>query len=313
MRRKRRGRRVPLHESLCAALAAGAHEPMLGSVSAPPTRVRDFCLRILDAGDLATKLVPPAPRLDDRAPGPALVRAWPAREVGLAMASGAGPLPRPGTLGDPAARARCLARFAHHELMAAELFAWALLRWPELPRGLRRGLLRALADEQRHCRLYLDRLAANGATLADFAPHSSYFWKHVAAVAASPAGPRAFLCAVGLTFEQANLDFALVYRDAFRAAGDEASAQVCARIHAEEIGHVALAARWLRRLADEPNDVARYEAAVPFPLGAARAKGRRFDAAARRRAGLDPAFVEHVRRARARPEAGPRRPPTGRS
>jgi hypothetical protein len=48
--------------------------------------------------------------------------------------------------------------------------------------------------------------------------------------------------------------------------------------------------------------VAAYEAAVPFPLGAARAKGRRFDAGARRRAGLGEDFIEHVRRARSRAE-----------
>lgn len=281
---------------------------MLASMPAPPTSVRGFCLRILEAGDLETKLAPPPPRLQDHAADPSAPPARPTRHAGLEMASGAGPLPRPGALTDPAARARCLARFAHHELMATELFAWALLRWPALPCGLRRALLRALADEQRHCRLYLGRLAAHGGSLDDFAPHSDYFWKHADAVAASPAGVQAFLCAMGLTLEQANLDFTLLYRDAFRAAGDAESARVCAEVHADEVRHVALAARWLRRLSDESDDLSRYEAAVPFPLGAARAKGRRFDAASRERAGLEPAFVEHVRQARARPEAAPRRP-----
>ena len=52
-------------------------------------------------------------------------------------------LPRPGALRSAEARSVCLARFAHHELMAVELLAWALLRWPEMPAGLRRGLLGA--------------------------------------------------------------------------------------------------------------------------------------------------------------------------
>ena len=97
-------------------------------------------------------------------------------------------------------------------------------------------------------------------------------------------GPQAFLCAMGLTLEQANLDFSLVYRDAFRAAGDEESARACERVHEDEIRHVALASRWLRALSPEEEEVDRYLAAVPFPLSAARAKARRFDAAARRRA-----------------------------
>jgi uncharacterized ferritin-like protein (DUF455 family) len=193
--------------------------------------------------------------------------------------------------------------------MAAELFAWALLRWPALPRDLRRGLLGVLAEEQRHCRLYLARLRALGSRLEEHAL-SDYFWKQAPAIAASPHGPRAFLAAMGLTFEQANLDFSLLYRDAFRAAGDEVSARVCQQVHDDEIRHVRLAAQWLRRLAPADHDeVQRYTEAVPFPLGPARAKARRFDAAARRRAGLGAAFIEHVRRARSPQEQRRTAPP----
>jgi uncharacterized ferritin-like protein (DUF455 family) len=269
-------------------------------VSAPAREpsLRSFCQRVLAEGDLASKLAPPG-ALDDAEPGPPLRVEKPARGPGLAMRGGAAPLPRPAELRVPAARALCLARFAHHELMAVELFAWALLRWPELPPALRRGWLGALAEEQRHCLLYLGRLRALGRELADFEPHSDYFWKQAGAIAASSAGPRAFLAALGLTLEQANLDFTLLYRDAFREAGDQESARVCERVHADEIGHVRLAARWLQELAPAAGDlVAAYAEAVPFPLGAARAKGRRFDVAARRRAGLPERFIEHVRRAR---------------
>ncbi len=61
--------------------------------------------------------------------------------------------------------------------------------------------------------------------------------------------------------------------------------------------------RWLRVLSgDARDDVARYEAAIEFPLSAARAKGRPFRADARRRAGLEPSFIEYVRRARSSQE-----------
>jgi uncharacterized ferritin-like protein (DUF455 family) len=271
-------------------------------------------MRVLECGDLATKLSAPLDSqgrtLPDSVPGEeAVFIERPARNAGLRMQGGSHRLPRPGQLADPRHRKLCLSRFAHHELMAVELFAWALLRWPSLPRSLRRGLLSALVDEQRHCRLYLERLEAHGGHF-ETDDHSDYFWQQVPMIAASPAGPRAFLAAVGLTLEQANLDFTLTYRDGFAEAGDLESARVCQLVHDEEIAHVALAARWMHRL-DEPGasdadatDLDRYLAAVPFPLGPARAKGRRFEVEPRRRAGLSDALIDHIRHARSSQEQG---------
>ena len=282
-----------------------------------PANAREFCLRILESGDLASKLAPPLDRagqvlaLDPS--GSAIFIDRPARDVGLRMRGGGDKLPRPGELSDLASRQLCLARFAHHELMAVEYFAWALLRWPDLPLPLRRGLLAALADEQRHCRLYLDRLDALGGRF-DGDDHSDYFWRHAPAIAASPAGPAAFLAAMGLTLEQANLDFTLTYRDGFARAGDPESAAICQQVHDDEIAHVALAAYWLVRLEPaspgapdsrlDAGDLDAYLASVPFPLGAGRAKGRRFEAKPRARAGLSEAFIEHVRQARSSQERG---------
>lgn len=293
-----------------------------------PTDVRGFCLSVLECGDLETKLAAPRTRdgvpLDDTTPGEPVLLDAPARDPGLEMSAGLGKLPKPGELSSPDARALCLARFAHHELMAVELFAWALLRWPDVPAGLRRGLLGALADEQKHCRLYLDRLAAHEARFETF-DHSDYFWKQAPAIAASPHGMRAYLAAMGLTLEQANLDFSITYRDAFRQAGDEASARVCQVVHDDEIGHVRLAVEWLPRLGGGPDDsaderhgdeggsqaddgIALYEDNVPFPLGASRAKGKRFEPAPRRAAGLSDRFIEYVRDAKSPQQAHPGRP-----
>lgn len=260
--------------------------------------VRAFCRGVLERGDLESKLQPPPPGLRDDAPGPALRIAAPARAPEIALSSGAERLPRPRALANPASRAACLARFAHHELMAVELFAWALLRWPELPAALRAGWLAVLADEQRHCRLYLDRLAAHGGQLLDH-PRSDYFWQHAAAIDASPHGPSAFLAAMGMTLEQANLDFSGIYAEGFRAGGDPESAAVCEQVHDDEVRHVRLAARWLRELAAPgASELEAYLEAVPFPLAPHRAKGRRFDAEARRRAGLSEPFIAAIRDAR---------------
>ena len=271
----------------------------------PAPELHAFCRKILERGDPASKLDPPGAIRPGPAsvPRPAPPPDHPARDPGLEMRGGAEVLPRPGELADPALRAICLARFAHHELMAVELFAWALLRWPDVPSGLQAGWLEALGDEQIHCRLYLDRLEKLGSRL-EAHPQSDYFWKQVPGIEASPHGPRAFLAALGLTLEQANLDFTGVYRDAFRAVGDEASARVFERVYTDEIQHVALAARWLDRLSPEhANDpVGAYEAAVPYPLAASRAKGRRFNAEARRAAGLADPFIDHIRTARSSQE-----------
>lgn len=261
--------------------------------------LRQFCSGILGSGDLESKLAPPyqydGRPLDDSAPGHPLYIAHPARDPSICMASGLKNLPRVGALKDPKARIQCLARFAHHELMAVELFAWALLRWPELPRELRREFTRTLADEQRHCRLYIDRLNDLGGTFFD-PPYSNYFWKHVPAISHSPHGVNAFLAAMGLTLEQANLDFTLLYREAFLTAGDKESADVLEQVHEDEIRHVASAANWIKVLGPPGADIIEaYSEAVPFPLSAARAKARQFDVGARRRAGLGEAFIEYVR------------------
>lgn len=163
-----------------------------------------------------------------------------------------------------------------------------------------------LEEEQLHLQLYLDRLAAHGATLSG---GSNYLWRHAAAIDAATDPVLAFLSAVGLTFEQANLDFAGLYRDAFLAAGDPDTAAVLARVHHDEIRHVRLAIRWVQRLKrPDESSLQAYLRTVPFPLSPARAKGRHFDLIARRQAGLDDEFIQHVAQAQPyrRRGAGPR-------
>lgn len=268
----------------------------------------DFCRAILQRGDLPSKLRPPrdgdGKLLQFAEPGGApLVIETPARDDSLRLQKGGERLPQLRELHDPNARAVCLRRFAHHELQAIELFAWGALRFFELPLSLRRGFLLVLEEEQQHLQLYLDRLTALGATFGD-GSLSDYLWQHRVRIEAEADPALAFLCALGLTFEQANLDFALIYRDAFAAVGDHESAAVLQRVHEDEIRHVRLAVRWLRRLkAPGESDVAAYARAIPFPLSAARAKGRRFDSASRKLAGFDDEFIAYVA------QAEPYRPP----
>jgi len=259
--------------------------------------VAEYCRSLLESPGLEEKLRPPPDGLTDK-PAPAIVIDAPARDDVIGLADRADRLPKLGQLTDRHARAVTLERFAHHELLAVELFAWALLAFPELPTPLRRGFLLTLAEEQTHLRHYLGRLSALDSGLGD-GKLSDYLWRHVPAIMDSTHPAASFLCVMGLTFEQANLDFSALYADAFTRADDEESAAVMRLVYEDEIGHVALAARWLPKLAEgTPSDLDAYERHVPFPLGASRAKARRFDAEARRRAGLSEAFIEHVRHAR---------------
>lgn len=260
--------------------------------------VRDACLRILEGGTLADKLVGDVRAVDDVAVDDRAVDTdAPHRAGPLVMIEGAERLPKLSQLDSAEARAVCLARFAHHELMAVELFAWALLRFPDAPAALRRGMWAALIEEQQHLRLYLARLQAHGAALGDV-PLSGYFWKLLRGVRAAPDPLAAFLCTQGLTLEAANLDFSVLYRDAFRSAGDEDSALVMQQVHNDEIAHVKLAHTWLLRHTGVDDDLAAYQAHVPFPLSLARAKGRRFETGARRRAGFSNALIDAAQAAR---------------
>jgi len=249
---------------------------------------RAFAEQIVTSATLAGKLVAP-PELDDAAfaiAGEPRRIAAPGRPANLTIVPGrATRVPPLAGMRDPSQRARILHALANHELQAIELFAWAVLAFPDTPIAFRRGLLAILADEQRHLALYLARLAAHGVAFGD-QPVTGHFWNKLDHLT----GPCEFVCAMNLTFENANLDFAGDYAAAARAAGDAATAAALEQVHADEIRHVHFGWVWLRRLA-EGDAWQAYLAHIRPPLGPARARGARFDREARRRAGLDDAFI----------------------
>jgi uncharacterized ferritin-like protein (DUF455 family) len=257
--------------------------------------LQDVARRILQGGSLADKLmVFDSAALADGGPLLDRVPDAPMRAAGLAIRAGAEKLPALKDLGRDAARAECLHRFANHELQAVELFAWAALRFPDTPWSFRVGLMRTLTEEQAHLRAYLQRMETYGMGLED-APLSANFWEHVGLMDR----PQVFACAMGLTLESANLDFTLLYRDAFARAGAPLDAAVMQQVHTDEVGHVAWSLSWLRRFKDPSHsDLQAYLHSTPFPLGLHRAKGRNFVASARRSAGLDAGFIQAMRDAR---------------
>jgi uncharacterized ferritin-like protein (DUF455 family) len=251
----------------------------------------DLARTVLFSEELEEKLAPPSGALTDLQPGAAVRAAAPGRPAHLRMVSGTrARAPRIEGMSDPAQRRRILHALASHELQAAELFAWALLAFPAAPPEFRRGLLAILCDEQRHTRMYIARVEANGARFGDFPVHG-YFWSKMPAVTS----PLRFLCAMSLTFENANLDHTVEYAAAARRVGDEKTAAVIDRVHRDEIEHVHFGWTWLQRWKGEgESSWEAFAANLTFPLRPARARGRTFHRGGREAAGLDADFIRRL-------------------
>ena len=122
---------------------------------------------------------------------------------------------------------------ANHELLAAELMALVLLRFPNAPKEYRAGVYEAMREEQAHALMYVRRMKECGIAFGEL-PVNDHFWKLVAPMET----PLDFVTRLNLTFEQANLDFSKHYAGLFRQVGDTATAAVLEKIHLDEIGHV---------------------------------------------------------------------------
>jgi uncharacterized ferritin-like protein (DUF455 family) len=255
--------------------------------------LRAFAERVLHGSTLEDKLSDPG-ELTDAHPGAAIaVPEAPGRPASLRFKtarSGRQEHPSDARLSDPTERGRLLHFFANHELLATELMALVLLRFPEAPADFRRGVARTLRDEQRHTRIYLERMAACGVGFGDL-PVSGYFWRAVAPME----HPLDYVSRLSLTFEQANLDFAQHFSQRFAAVGDAETASILDGIYRDEIGHVAYGLKWFRRW-KQPGD-SDWEAfcrQLQFPLSPSRAKGFSVNIAGRRAAGLDPDFIQRL-------------------
>ena len=252
--------------------------------------IHTWATQLVFGDHLTDKLVIPESPTDDVSFAPVLAPTFPGRPATLRPQGARAPFPTEREITQDEARARLLHFFANHELLAIELFAFALLRFPDAPRAFRRGLVGIIVEEQRHLAAYLARMEALGMTLGD-QPVNGYLWSALSG-ADSPTG---FLAGLSLTFEQANLDHAAWWATRLRRVGDEETARILDVVLADEIGHVAHGVRWLDRWRDPAT--ARWDAwvaALPPTLTPARAKGPGFLRDARHAAGLDDDFIERL-------------------
>ncbi len=219
----------------------------------------------------------------------------PARPEALRFASVGAARPslpgRPGLV-DEENRGILLHFFANHELLAAELMALALLKFPEAPPGFRQGLAATLREEQRHTRWYLARMRECGVEFGQY-PVSPYFWEAVSPMES----PLDYVSRLSLTFEQANLDYAKHYAAILAEAGDAKSASILRRIYEDEIAHVGYGLHWFRQWKNpDESDWNALQRRLPFPLSPSRAKGNRasFNAEGRRAAGFDEDYIRRL-------------------
>lgn len=252
-------------------------------------QARAFAERLLFGDTLDDKLSRPGPLVDDERGAPVGVVDMPGRPLGLVPRKG-GRFPTATELATDTGRGRALHAFANHELLAIEIMALALLRFPDAEPDFRTDLIRTIAEEQRHLRKYIRRMEQLGVQLGDV-PVNGWFWSHLA----SMESPTDYVARMSLLFEQANLDFAGWYRDRFRELGDSVTADILDSVYEDEIRHVAVGARWFGRWRDQTvSPFKAWSALLPHPLGPVRARGLGFDRAARQRAGLDPAWIDGV-------------------
>jgi uncharacterized ferritin-like protein (DUF455 family) len=200
--------------------------------------------------------------------------------------------PKPGRLHEVDKKAIALHSFANHELLAIEMMAAALLIYPHADDEsirFKRGILTALKDEQKHLQLYIGRLNELGYGFGDF-PLNDFFWRQMEKLRT----PAQYAAVMAMTFEAANLDFALFYSEIFRSLGDEKTAGILDIVLEDELSHVAFGASWMKRWKQDQDLWSYYCQSLPSPLTPARSKGIAFNPLLRRKASLDEEFINRI-------------------
>ncbi len=257
------------------------------AATAPPAGTLErWAWDYLHSDALAYKLAPPeAPDVTERdAPVRRVLK--PARPTALTVVDRAEKVPSAGALRDRTQRARLSHTFLHHELQAAELFAWAILAFPEAPAAFRRGLVTVFEDEIRHMALYAEHIERNGGRVGQW-PVRDWFWQRVP----SAQTPAHFVAAMGMGFEGANLDHCARFAMQLRAAGDDDGARRVEAVGEEELPHVRFGLHWFRRFTGR-DDFEAWSAHLPEPLSPWLMKGAPFERATRKRAGFSDGFLD---------------------
>lgn len=257
-------------------------------------RIREAAEQVLFGRTLEEKLQLSPAKVDDSDPGkPVQTPAAPGRPPELQVVENGvrADFPSENLLDQDRERGRMFHFLCNHELLAAELMALVLLKFPDAPAQYRAGVYEAMREEQMHTLMYLRRMRECGIEFGEL-PVNDYFWRLVSPMKS----PMEFVTRLNLTFEQANLDFSRHYSKLFRQVGDTSSASVLEKIYQDEIGHVGHGVKWFRHWKQRgSSDWDAFQTYMEFPFAAVKAKGKApFNAEGRRLAGLDEDFISRL-------------------
>lgn len=217
---------------------------------------------------------------------------YPARNTQIRIQEEQIKFPRLRSLGDKKRRGLALHFFANHELLAIEMLAGAIYKFPCLSDedvALKKSFYSTLQDEQKHFKMYIKRMRDFGVEFGDY-PLNDFFWRSMQKVE----DPHQFMSVLALTFESANLDFSRYYAEVFNELGDSETSEIMREIYRDEISHVGIGAHWLNKWRGQKSLWEYYLSGLPPLLTPARAKGIVFEREAREKAGLDHDFIEQL-------------------
>ena len=190
-------------------------------------------------------------------------------------------------------RAMAMHFFANHELLAIEMMAASILKFPVVGsegERFRKLLVSTIEDEQKHLKLYISRMEEMSLSFGDL-PLNDFFWKQMKNINSL----EEYFALMSLTFEAANLDFACFYSKVFKEVEDEKSTRIMDIVLKDEISHVAVGANWLKKACEDQDLFSYYQSLLPEKITPARAKGLNFEFTPRQQAGLDINFVNSMK------------------
>jgi uncharacterized ferritin-like protein (DUF455 family) len=171
--------------------------------------------------------------------------------------------------------------------MATEIFAWALLKFQNIPDKSRQDLFCSLQEEQKHLKLYLERMQELGIEFGE-RPLNGIFWKYI------PLMPsfEKFSAIMSLSFEGANLDYATIYKKTFEQYEDEKTAEIMEIVFLDELKHVKRGLKVLQRR--ENQSISEWDyflSLLDHPFTPRRAKGYFYIPDTRRKVGFTEEFI----------------------
>ncbi len=188
-------------------------------------------------------------------------------------------------------KALALHFFANHELLAIEMMALAILKYPLIGKKgdfFRKNIISTIKDEQKHFLLYTERMKEFGVEFGDY-PVNNFFWKHIHECESI----ESFYAMMALTFESANLDFADYYGSLFSQIGDDKTSNILKKVLEDEIRHVSIGWNYLQS-SKQNNIWSYYLSLLPEKITPSRSKGSIFRPSLRKKAGMDEQFISEL-------------------